>query len=184
MDGSGSLLALLGWASAKLTWLPFSLQSAMVSSLFIECGWLIRKHQLKDKLEQPKAQLFCLGLWLLSLGATFYTKTHMSMVRCEFPHGPIDVIGAIAASILILNGSKKLSQLEHPAKKFLLFFVSSSLLAMCVHYVDACVLPIQQIYDQLMPANKLLAILFVLLFLGIRVAYTSFGVRLVQGVQN
>lgn len=107
---SGTLCWLIGFLSARITWLPASIQAGLCSVLFIYAGvWLKNKnwtmHIQKQRHGEERGLFFALVCaWLVAIFFSFYNE-NMSLVRCCFPNPFVNVIGAIAATHVICIGS-------------------------------------------------------------------------------
>ena len=179
-----AVLAFVAYYTVPYGWMPLSLQSATIGAVFIEVGWIVKKYKLQQYLGQPVGILFCVILWLTALVMVFYTRTHMSLVRYELPHGLLDVFGAIGAVGLILELSRRISKRDNILNKLLLFFGENSLIVMCVHYIDTSILPLQQIYDKYLIGSLSSKLFFLITFLILRLFWTALGVLAVRKMKS
>ena len=61
------LIAAAGWASAKVTWLPLSIQPGAMASFFMYLGFLARKHGILDKKPPLALVVALILLWIASI---------------------------------------------------------------------------------------------------------------------
>lgn len=174
----GALAGAALWI-ARYGWLPFSLQSGAVAALFIHAGYVLSSVLKENGPRQKLILVISLLCWIVSLYLAFTTHLHMSLVRIELPHGLLDLLGGIGASVCILWVAQKCCGYSFPGKKAVLFFGRYSLIAMCVHYIDATILPTQHIYDTWMPSAIILKLLFILGFFILRLCWTACGMIIV-----
>lgn len=91
-----------GFFSAKLTWLPFSVQAGCVSLSFFLIGYAVRKYRFSNNVNNIPAILSCLIIWGIAI--TFSIQhDYMSIVRCAFPDLVLNFAGAISATIVLLQ---------------------------------------------------------------------------------
>ncbi len=133
------LLFLVSFLSAKLTWLPFSIQAGASSVFFLYVGYLAKKHQLLEKPIQP---LWCVCAVLLWSVALYFSYWHgnMSIVCCAFPDPLINVGGAVAASYLIISLVRKMDEIEIISASrpyhFLCYWGRFSGTVLCCHVIE------------------------------------------------
>ncbi len=121
------MLYIAGVLSAEFVWLPFSLQPAAVSVLFILCGYYIKSSGLLGKLK-PYHYLLMAAVFLLSI---YTRKTHIYFVSCsmgDLLYGPVT---AISASLLVIGLAVKIGHF-YPLE----FVGKHSLLFLCVHLFE------------------------------------------------
>lgn len=98
------VLFLLGFWTAKVTWLPLSLQAGCVSLLFFYYGHLEKKDLPVLVSSKTVIAISCL-IWGV---AVVFSVRHdfMSLVRCAFPDLPINILGACAAELVLLSAAE------------------------------------------------------------------------------
>lgn len=125
--------------SAKYTWLPLSVQSGASSAIFIYIGYYEKKNQLIEKHTNTAALLIACVCWGGGIFVSYY-QANMSLVRSFLPCPVINVVGAVAASYLIIVFAGKMDQSEYVSGsvpyKFLCFWGKCSGIVMCVHLME------------------------------------------------
>ena len=96
------LIAAAGWASAKVTWLPFSIQPGAMASFFMYLGFLARKHGILDKKPPLALIIVLILLWIASI----YFGVSINIVVCFLSHGLLSIATSIAASYLVVLACK------------------------------------------------------------------------------
>ena len=120
------LIAAAGWASAKVTWLPFSIQPGAMASFFMYLGFLARKHGILDR-KPPLALIVALILlWIASV----YFGVSINIVVCFLSHGLLSIATSIAASYLVGQ---------------------TTLIVMCFHAISDFCFPNLMLYSWLEP---------------------------------
>lgn len=118
------LIAAVGWASSKVTWLPFSIQPGAMASFFMYLGFLARKHGILDK-KPPLALIIALILlWIASI----YFGVSINIVVCFLSHGLLSIATSIAASYLVILACKVAEQRFRTVSRFLNFFGQTTLI--------------------------------------------------------
>lgn len=141
------LIAAAGWASAKVTWLPFSIQPGAMASFFMYLGFLARKHGILDK-KPPLALVAALILlWIASI----YFGVSINIVACFLSHGLPSIATSIAASYLVVLACKVAEQRLRTVSRFLNFFGQTTLIVMCFHAISDFCFPNLMLYSWLEP---------------------------------
>lgn len=141
------LIALIGWTSAKVIWLPLSIQSGAMASFFMYLGFFARKHHLLEK-KPPLALVIALAfLWTASI----FFGVSINIVSCFLSHGLLSVVVSIAASYLILLACKFIGQRLRTVPKFLNYVGQTTLIIMCFHAVSDFCFPNLMLYVWLEP---------------------------------
>lgn len=141
------LIAAVGWASAKVTWLPFSIQPGAMASFFMYLGFLARKHGILDK-KPPLALIVALILlWIASV----YFGVSINIVACFLSHGLLSIATSIAASYLVVLACKVAEQRLRTVSRFLNFFGQTTLIVMCFHAISDFCFPNLMLYTWLEP---------------------------------
>ena len=141
------LIAAAGWASAKVTWLPFSIQPGAMASFFMYLGFLARKHGILDK-KPPLALIIALILlWIASI----YFGVSINIVVCFLSHGLLSIATSIAASYLVVLACKVAEQRLRTVSRFLNFFGQTTLIVMCFHAISDFCFPNLMLYSWLEP---------------------------------
>lgn len=130
------LVSCIVWAiavfSKRYFFIPWSFQEGAAAGVFITAGFEYgkRKAVKNDRLIISVALLYVIICWA--------TNNHIDMVKCQFPLGVIDVIGALCCVYCVLLICKKIKVRDD---NFLLKIGQCTLLILCIHTVDFVVFP-------------------------------------------
>lgn len=141
------LIAAIGWTSAKVIWLPLSVQSGAMGSFFMYLGYFARKHHLLEKRPPLILVVALVSLWIASI----YLGVSINIVSCFLSHGLLSIAVSIAASYLILLACKFIEQHLNIVPKFLNYFGQTTLIIMCFHAVSDFCFPNLMLYPWLEP---------------------------------
>lgn len=156
------LLALLcfglGVCTARVLWLPLSVQAALCAVLFLYVGHLIRRFDLLGEGRMPAA------VWpLLALGwvATFALCTFY-MVESRYDEGILDVVGSTCATLCVLGlsdaAARRAPRLLEPLERV----GQVTLPILCMHVIELNVFPWWRVAE-LLPATPATWVVLVLL---------------------
>ena len=123
-------VAIVCLATAHVIWLPFSLQSAGVASLFIAAGYYLKQH---DFLRKPISPLLVLvSVCIFVIAGIYDLKISIASL---FTAGNVlfSLVIALSGSLLFLNISRAVDDHAKPVARFLTFFGKSSMVVLCVH---------------------------------------------------
>lgn len=131
------LLFMIGYLSSKyLFWFPMSIQAGLCSVFFMYMGWLYRKNELMlehlDIETKTSAIILTTIVWVMFI-AQFQG---MYIVSNNFGRGIVDIIGTVAASILVIQISKIIDRKTHIIRRIFQFAGRYSLLILCVHIIE------------------------------------------------
>ncbi|MBR3317774.1 MAG: acyltransferase family protein [Atopobiaceae bacterium] len=127
-------VATKGW------WLPFSIQPGMCAVLFIHIGHMARERfpeSLGRGVVPHRLGAGALAVWLAVL---CFADRHLSMVRCFYPCIPVDILGALAGSLVVLWVSGFIECIPHVSDG-LAAYGRNALTALCFHMFDLIVIP-------------------------------------------
>lgn len=167
-----SFIAVVGWASAKAVWLPFSVQSRAMASFFIYLGFLARKHNLLDK-RPPLALITVLILFWI---ASIYFGVSINIVNGFLSHGLLSVAVSIAASYLIILACKLAEQRFHAASQFLNYIGQTTLIVMCFHAISDFCFPNLMLYTWLEPYGFPHTLVSIIIILTLNMIWPLLGV--------
>lgn len=133
------LLFLTGWLSARLTWLPFSVQAGMCATLFMFVGY---RASMYKALEKPKLFIpVSIAVWVIALYFS-YTNDFMSIVKSSYPNPLINISGGICGTYLVVCLSRWLEKIQREKlKDFLIFWGRNTLIVLCAHLTELNCLP-------------------------------------------
>lgn len=143
-----SALAAIGIFSADFFWIPLSIQSAAVASVFVAIGYLYKQkgHDLTELVKNKYIVVTCFGIWLLYVVLTFVFPPRLSIAAAKMPKGPLDYIGSTAGTIVILWISHILSRVSI-MRGFLSWFGKNSLIVLCFHLIEFTIIPFGHCID-------------------------------------
>lgn len=126
LDTTGVVLAIIaifGYISARFIWLPFSLQSAMVSTFFLYLGYSIKERRLLEKI---KWYHYIIAISIFGLGV-YLGYSYMGFVRADCIDLFVSVIVGLAGCLLVYGISKAYNG------KLLQYIGKRTLIILCVH---------------------------------------------------
>ena len=132
-----AMCTVVAMVSARYVWLPFSMQSGLGCAIFLYIGMLARKHGMFDKKSIPViAMILMLGIWayVIRYGGS------MSIAMQIYPLGAIDIVGGVAATAVIMTGSRLIEDHAAPISKFMQWIGRNTLAIFCLHIVEDNVL--------------------------------------------
>lgn len=156
--------------SAEWEWMPFSVQAGMAGLLFLYVGYLSYNHLKIDVSENLKILFLSSIIWGIDLWCS-YTNDCMSLVRCYFPNCIINVIGAVAATYVILVIAKLVEKTNYLAK-FLEIFGKYSNVVLCFHLFELQIFPWNLVYEIGVVHTKLVIIILKILWAYIGIIMT------------
>ena len=126
-------VSFLSLALHHFFWLPWSIQEGMVASLFATVGYSISL----EKIKQNRILVCCVAI--LYLLFCLFSGSHLDMVKCAFPYGPVDFVGAVCCVIAILMVSIRLQ--NHLMSRLLPVIGRNSIWILCIHTIEFDVFP-------------------------------------------
>lgn len=139
MIGMSIILCKVGIESANYTWLPFSVQAGMVSTIFFTIGYIYK--QLQNSLDNIVKRKLFIGfiiVWLFSLYRSFLTGDLLNLVIAHFPSPALDVVGAMGGGSLFIVFVAKLiaNSRSRIVKDFFEYIGKHSLMCLCIHLFE------------------------------------------------
>lgn len=139
------LFFLVGWLTAKWTWLPLSVQSGMCATLFMFIGYKVRVYK-----ELEKRNIFIplsIVMWSVALYFSF-TNGDMLVASSRYPNVVINIVGSIAATYLVVCVSRWISRVgKGPVYRYMLFWGRNTLVALCAHSVEPHIFHFWKVYS-------------------------------------
>lgn len=134
------ILFFAGFLTAKITWLPFSIQAGACALLFMYAGYCLKDLMWKRP-KFPTAFLICLIIWLIDILAG--KGNQLSMVSCKFPHLILNVAGALAAVYAIFRFTDRTINIPVIRKiyQYLAWLGKSSMIILCFHTLEMKFMP-------------------------------------------
>ena len=129
------LLTFAGYMIGKYVFLlPWSIDISLVSQIFMFSGYLMRKYMIFEKKAPIWFFIAAAGIWLLDL-----YMGGIDMIQREYNYLAISIIGAIAASYLLMKLSCFLSNSASFYYKAISYIGRQSLVILCFHVFDTLV---------------------------------------------
>ncbi|MBP3222380.1 MAG: acyltransferase family protein [Actinomycetaceae bacterium] len=173
------LLFVAGVVTAPLLWLPWSIQSAMTSLLFIHVGYVIRKHNWFDP---HKVQLIPFALsfivWVVVVyvdhGKNYFASNYFV---CE----PADVLGGITGTLVVLWISIWIARI--PVVSSLLEKAGTySLVILCAHAIEVSVFPWSKVISKLSYMDLYPSLIGACVIIMMKLLIVTIAVLIVQRV--
>lgn len=166
----GTLIALIGYVTTSIIWLPLSIQAGMNAIVFLEIGYYVRKKNLLEKFQNNLLVIMTsIGLWSYSIiyGGKLY------MVGNHYGNGIMDVLGAVSATFLILKFAKFIEQNFVLAGEKLAEYGRESLIVLCFHLIELNTFPWRKLIFKLAHGKNI--VLFIC-----KIIWGIVGVRIVS----
>lgn len=133
------LLWFVGYFTAKVTWLPLSIQSAFSAMLFMAIGFHARIQGVFNKY-RTNVVAFIVSV-LIWIGVIYYSisneNDHMSLVRSAFPSPMINIIGALAGTWSIISIATRIDSAKGGIKQCLSLIGRYSIVVMSMHAIES-----------------------------------------------
>lgn len=162
----------LGYISALYTWFPLSIQAGFSALLFVFLGHIQKLRQAPIYNDKKEAILLAIIFWIWSLYFS-YTNNFMSLVRSCFPNILHNIIGACAASWIIIYVCRKLTNTVFSS--FLITFGRYSAVVLCFHLIELTYIP-WHIVSKLIPYGF---ITIPIIFIG-KIIFCYFAILIVE----
>lgn len=170
------IISYVGWATAQRVWLPFSIQAGMTASGFIFLGYLAKKYDILSKHFSKATYFFLISIviWCIK----FYKN--LAMVNCVFKNGFMDILGALAASFLILKSCQWIENKNcmRPIIDILSWYGRYSILILAFHIIELDLLP-WQVFKKNLIFQGYSSIQITLFFICIKILWATFGTMMV-----
>ena len=131
-----AVIALIGYYSGKLLWLPMSIQAGMTCCIFIYLGWYAREcciQRFTTHKLLPFILSICFVIWVINI----IWFPHFYLVRNHMQGGLLNIIGGTCGSILIITLCQSLQRYTKILFSFLKWCGLNSLIILCCHNIDA-----------------------------------------------
>lgn len=174
------LTAYVGYKTTNMVWLPFSVQAGMAASLFIYLGMLARKYQILEKEFDPAIKSGLAVLWSVCI---IYAG-RLYMVRNYYENGLLDVAGALAGSYLVLLGAKSVEKNTGILAGILRYYGSNSLVFLCFHAFDLCVLDWEWVWQLFGDRLQLQYVSVIIVLVLFKLAFCTAGIFAIHAIQN
>lgn len=180
-------LFFIGEYTAKLFWIPFSIQAGACATLYMYIGYLVKQNQNVIKSISKEMRivfiLIALAIWIEFM----VNYNYFELVHCYFGRGVTDFFGSLCACLIIICIAKLIDQKTKISRKFLTYLGRFSLIILCVHATELVVLPEERItncmYDIGMKGDMILLGMIVLkLTLNLSLAFLLSKIKIVRKV--
>ena len=126
-------VSFLGLVSHHFFWLPWSIQEGMVAGFFATVGY-------SSSLDRAKRnRILVCGVAILYIAFCLFNGSHLDMVKCAFPFGPVDFIGAVCCVMTILMVSKRFQ--NNLMSTLLPAIGRNSIWILCIHTIEFDIFP-------------------------------------------
>lgn len=129
--------------------LPWSLDVALYSVIFIAAGDILRKESFFEN-KRPLAYVIPCAIWICFLK----THTHIELAVRNYPFAYGGAISAIAGAIVVIALSKYLDERVKQFSSLLAWYGKNSMLILGVHCMENKFIPWNQLYGQSGIADK------------------------------
>lgn len=133
------LFFLVGYFSAKIFWLPLSIQSGMTATVFLYFGIEARRHRLLDAFRQrPYLWILTAAIWIIFI----WKFTGFSMAMNNYGVYPIlDLFGSLCACLCIMGIAMLCDKWLDMISRGLALIGRHTLAILCVHLFEDNLIP-------------------------------------------
>ena len=167
-----AVLACLGAFTKELIWLPFSIQSAMVCTVYMYCGWAFRNYDIFQKFDRPI--IWCAAVICWISGAIIAGANIAASVT--FETGVLNFVVAFLGILVIHKLSMIVDAHGGVAKKMLLFWGRETLFILCIHITETKVLPWWEVRHKIVDTRPFLDLTVILGFICLKMLIAYLGV--------
>ncbi len=131
-------IACIGYLSGKLFWMPMSLQSGMVATVYVYLGYLARENSLLERRLPVYVPIVCLAVWIAVI-----IFSEINMAANQYTPLLLSLFGPICGVYLIICLCKKLlsNTLFHFITSPLCFYGRNTLPILWIHTLELKLLP-------------------------------------------
>ena len=131
------IVAYIGYATARKAWLPFNIQAGCTAAGFIYLGYIFRRESFVQKtINLPLLlSLIFIVVWCVKFFNGFW------LVQNYFGNGWMDVIGACAASYLILLACRIIATKDSFFSKTMQWYGKNSIVVLAFHIIELNLIP-------------------------------------------
>lgn len=122
-------VAYVGYQTKNMIWLPMSIQAGMFASLFVYLGVIARRKGIMEYRKNPIMLSALMGIWIFCI----LYEGYFYLVQNYAGNGFLDIIGALAASYLIILFSKFIAEKTDILAAILRFWGRNTLIILCIH---------------------------------------------------
>ena len=154
------VIALIGYYTSTIFWIPLSLQAGMVSAIYVYAGYEFKKHNLLEHLKRKIVAVEILVLYILYY---LWGGGRLYLVRNWFEQGIWEIIGSLCGVLCLIKISQIISRRIKPGKRILAFIGRNTQLILCFHIIDLSIFDWTFVYNRFAIYGNL--ILFSVLFI-------------------
>ena len=137
-----STMAIIGYVSSKLLWLPWSIQCGMTATPFVYYGMCLKKSRFFNKPVKEQFPLFAISLcaWICEI---IFSNPWMDIAQNQFPLGPFDFIGEGCSALCLILIFKYFHEKYkyNICTKGLTWLGRNSLIVLCFHLIELNCIP-------------------------------------------
>ena len=169
------IIAYIGYATARKAWLPFNIQAGCTAAGFVYLGYLFKKESSNFKITNLPLllSLFVIVIWCVKYFNGFW------LVQNYFGNGWMDVIGACAASYLILLACKVIAEKGYYISKILQWYGKNSIVVLAFHITELNLIPKSVVLSRLTDFGFTSAKSMVILIL-LKILWATIGILIVN----
>ena len=168
------ILACLSVFTKDLIWLPFSIQPAMVCTVYMYLGWAFQKYDIFKKLDHTVIMCIVSIGWF---GGAIIAGSNI-VASVTFETGILNFFVAFLGILVVNKLSMILDERGGAVKNMLLYFGHETLFIMCVHIVETKVLPWWKIKHSLVDNHPFLDFSVILGFICLKVVIAYFCIKI------
>lgn len=164
------LFFILGYETIKVVHLPWSIQSALVSLLFIHIGYVGRKRGY-FKFDSILRFIIIFVIWMVCV---YVDRGRLYLVRGFFANIPVDLMGGVSGSYVIFYLSKQLEKTKY-ISEILKTLGRYSLVILCFHIFDQVLVPWWVVFKIINISSPQLSLIFLW---GMKITWYALGILL------
>ena len=182
-------IAVTGWVSFEKSrvWLPLSIQSGMLCSLYILIGYLVKRKDVPGRFKTAGKPVWVLLILCSMIITGIGVKQFKGfwLVHDYMGNGWLDFGISLCAAALVVSVAILISTKTGFLKRLLMFYGVNSLWILCLHIIDLDVLHVEKIMMYCISSIGGEGLMQNMVFMtvaiyGIKVVYVSLGVLLLK----
>lgn len=126
----------IGFILPNYIWLPFSIETSLITVIFLYIGYIVRDKKLLEKSIPTPIKLVMLLLWIVVI-----FQKRVGCVSNQYSLYYITILGTVCGSYFILQISKLIEKYTKYMKKILIYSGKHSLQILCIHLIDLNCIP-------------------------------------------
>ena len=154
------VIALIGYYTSTIFWVPLSLQAGMVSTIYVYIGYEFKKYNL---LEYLNRKIVAVEIFVIYILYYLWGGGRLYLVRNWFEQGIWEIAGSLCGVLCLIKISQIISGKVKLCKRILSFIGRNTQLILCFHIIDLSIFDWTFIYNRF--AGYGTFILFFVLFI-------------------